>query len=418
MVTAGRGASIHGSIRVLIWPGLPVDERASARRRRRGRAAAPRAPGPTSPAGCRAGARPRACRSANTCATVPMIVYSRASSCPSGTGTSPFWMPTGTIVAPGRRRRQHRRESGGGAAHLEEHVGLHAELGEPVGQGRLAWRAGSRRAEPRRELEPVRVEVDDEHPRAGRRRGHGDERADAADADDHGLLAGAQPAAPHRVHRDRHRLGEPERVERQAAVAHVDQGLRRHDDVARPGRRPPAVPPCGTRGRGSCGPARQSLHSPHEMPAPQTTVAPGAIAGHPVADGLDHARELVPERHRQHGEHRAAVVLGRVAAAHPADRDAHERLARDRAPGPRAPRCAGRPARGARRRACPSQRRAVADRQLRRRAFGDHPAEELLVHLFVRRPSRGTPRGPPRPPRSPPPRSRRRGRSRRFSPHT
>ena len=64
------------------------------------------------------------------------------------------------------------------------------------------------------------------------------------------------------------------------------------------------------------------------MPAPQTTVAPGAIDGHPLADRLDDARELVTERDGQHGEHRAAVVLGGVAAAHAADRDPHERLAR------------------------------------------------------------------------------------------
>ncbi len=44
------------------------------------------------------------------------------------------------------------------------------------------------------------------------------------------------------------------------------------------------------------------------------------------SERLDDAGELVPERDRHHGEHRAAIVLGGVAAAHAAHRDAHECL--------------------------------------------------------------------------------------------
>ena len=139
--------------------------------------------------------------------------------CRGGAPASPRWMPTGTIVAPGWAASS--TEASPGAEPL---TSKNTSTSIPSSRaGRRARRSPAfsvaRGAERGRELEPLLVQVDDEHPRARRGRGDRDERADAADPDDDRVLAGPQSAAPHGVHRDRHRLGEAEGVERESAVA-------------------------------------------------------------------------------------------------------------------------------------------------------------------------------------------------------
>jgi hypothetical protein len=84
------------------------------------------------------------------------------------------------------------------------------------------------RAQPTRDLEPVRAQVGDGDSRAQGDAGAGEERADAPDPDDDRDVARLEAPAAHRVNGYRHRLGEGCNVCRQPVGAHVEARDRRH----------------------------------------------------------------------------------------------------------------------------------------------------------------------------------------------
>ena len=257
-------------------PGRAVEQRHEGRRRRaveRDHLARRVA---TSPAASRAAARPRACRREH-------VRDACRRPCTRGGSTRRAAPRLGLLDADrhdrrarAARRRGPPRGPRGEPLTSKRTSGSIAELARAARRAVLVPRAASSAApSARASSSRSGVAVDGETRAPVGRRRERDERADAADADDHGVLSrlAGRCGAP-RARRSTSAARGPGCRSASPESRDVEQDAGGHDDVAGEAAVDLQSRRAVRRGRGSCGPRRHGLHSPHEMPAPHTTTAP------------------------------------------------------------------------------------------------------------------------------------------------